>query len=86
MKVFVGLRSPEVPGFCPSIGAVDTEVAARAPKPSDGVGVLRMCGTTITEQEETDAGGKRTQATRNGAARQDAPEENTSTDSTRFTV
>lgn len=33
MKVLVGLRSPEVPGFCPSIGEVDTEVAARAPKP-----------------------------------------------------
>lgn len=41
MKSLVGLRSPEVPGFCPSIGAVDTEVTARAPRPFNDVG---MCG------------------------------------------
>lgn len=34
MKVLVGLRSPDVPGFCPSIGDVDTAVTASAPKPS----------------------------------------------------
>lgn len=37
MKVLVGLRRPEVPGFCPSMGEVVTEVTFRAPNPSKGV-------------------------------------------------
>lgn len=41
MKVFVGFRRPEVPGFCPSIGAEGTEVTARAPKP----GTVGVTGT-----------------------------------------
>lgn len=58
MKVFVGFRRPEVPGFCPSIGAEGTEVTARAPKPGlvciTGDGMVRV---GVGEGKEDDGAG-----------------------------